>query len=114
MEYHVSVNGSQAGSGSALDPFQTISDAARVAQPGDMIKVHAGVYRERVNPARGGRSDPERIVYQAAAGEQVEIKGSGIVSGWTQLQGDTWTVILPNSIFGSINPYSDLLRGDWF
>ena len=25
-----------------------------------------------------------------------------------------WKVTLPNSFFGSFNPYSDLIRGDWF
>src|SRR6476620_7322216 len=100
MEFHVSVNGSQHSSGPAGDPFQTISDAARVAQPGDVITEHAGVYRERVNPARGGRSDTERIVYQGAPDEHVEIKGSEIVTGWTRQRGDTWTVTLPNAFFG--------------
>jgi hypothetical protein len=36
--------------------------AAAVAQPGDVITVHAGIYRERVTPPRGGNSDSERII----------------------------------------------------
>ena len=114
MEYHVALNGSGKSGGSRFDPFQTISAAAHAAQPGDVIVVHAGVYRERVNPPRGGRSDAERIVYQAAPGEHVEIKGSEIVKGWVSLRGDTWTLTLPNSFFGTFNPYRDLLHGDWF
>src|SRR5437762_9237466 len=97
MEYHVAINGSSQNDGSSSAPFSTISAAAQAAQPGDVVVVHAGVYRERVNPPRGGRSDAERIVYQAAPGERVEIKGSEIVTGWTRLSGDTWTVRLPNS-----------------
>jgi len=31
-----------------------------------------------------------------------------------KVQDDTWKVSLPNSFFGSFNPYSDLIRGDWF
>lgn len=27
---------------------------------------------------------------------------------------DIWRVVLPNSFFGSFNPYSDLIYGDWF
>jgi len=78
------------------------------------VIVHAGIYRERVNPPRGGTSEKQRIVYQAASGEVVEIKGSELVTGWTRVEGDVWTVSLPNSFFGDFNPYSDLIRGDWF
>ena len=42
-------------------PFKTISAAAAVALPGDTITVHAGIYREWVNPPRGGTSDENRI-----------------------------------------------------
>ena len=37
-------------------PLKTISAAAELAQPGDTITVHAGVYRERIDPPRGGTS----------------------------------------------------------
>ena len=76
--------------------------------------MHEGVYRERINPPRGGESDTKRIVYQAAPGEKVEIKGSEVVKNWVKVQDDVWKVTLPNSFFGSFNPYSDLIRGDWF
>ena len=70
-EYHVSVIGSDNNDGSATNPFKTINFAAQQAQPGDVITVHAGTYREWINPARGGESDAKRIVYQAALGEKV-------------------------------------------
>ena len=76
--------------------------------------MHEGVYRERVSPPRGGRSDAERIVYQAAPGEKVEIKGSEVVKNWVKVAGDVWKVTLPNSFFGSFNPYNDVLHGDWY
>ena len=85
-----------------------------MAQPGDVVTVHAGVYRERVSPPHGGTSDAKRIVYQAARGELVAIKGSEVITGWMQVQEDVWKVTLPNSFFGSFNPYRDLIRGDWF
>ncbi len=113
-EYHVSVNGSDKNDGSAGRPFRTISAAAHVAQPGDVITVHEGTYRERVAPPRGGASDDRRIVYQAAPGEKVEIKGSEVVKNWVKVQADVWKVTLPNAFFGKFNPYSDLIRGDWF
>lgn len=113
-EFHVSVNGSDANSGTRKAPLRTIQHAANLAQPGDVITVHEGIYRERVNPPRGGTSDRQRIVYRAAPGERVEIKGSEVIKGWVKVQDDVWKVTLPNSFFGSFNPYRDLIRGDWF
>ncbi|MCX8107266.1 MAG: DUF1565 domain-containing protein, partial [Verrucomicrobiae bacterium] len=52
-EYHVSAKArADKCDGSRRNPFRTISAAARIAQPGDVITVHEGVYRERVNPPR--------------------------------------------------------------
>lgn len=113
-EYHVSVNGNDTNNGSKAHPFKTIMAAAGVALPGDTITVHAGVYREQITPPRGGNSDQQRIVYRAAKGEKVIVKGSEVVIGWTKLQGDTWEIKIPNSFFGNFNPYKELIRGDWF
>ena len=113
-EFHVATNGNDANRGTAAAPLRTIQHAAELAQPGDVITVHAGTYRERINPPRGGESDAKRIVYQAAPGEKVEIKGSEVVTGWVKVQDDVWKVTLPNSFFGDFNPYSDVIRGDWF
>jgi len=88
-EYHVSVNGNDENDGSLAKPFKTISAAANVAMPGDVITVHAGVYREQITPPRGGNSEQERIVYQAAKGEKVEIKGSEVIKGWQKAENDT-------------------------
>jgi alpha-N-arabinofuranosidase len=112
--YHVATAGLDTNPGTQLKPFKTISAAAQIAQPGDTITVHEGVYRERINPPRGGSSDEKRITYQAAKGQKVVIKGSEIVKGWKKLKNDTWKVTIPNSFFGDFNPYSDLISGDWF
>jgi len=113
-DYHVSVKGDDSNKGTAQAPFKTISRAAEAAQPGDIITVHEGIYRERINPPQGGQSAQKRIVYQAAEGEKVIIKGSEIIKGWQKVQNDTWKVTIPNSFFGKFNPYSDLIAGDWF
>jgi hypothetical protein len=113
-EFHVSVKGNDAYDGSVSRPFRTISAAARIARPGDMITVHEGTYRERITPPRGGESDAKRIVYQAAAGEKVFIKGSEVIRGWKPFQPGVWKVTIPNSFFGGYNPYKDLIWGDWF
>jgi len=113
-EYHVAKTGNDANPGTKDAPFLSIQKAADVAQPGDVITVHQGVYRERITPPRGGNSDSERIVYQAAEGEKVEIKGSEIVNSWVKFSGTVWKAVVPNSLLGNYNPYEDLVRGDWF
>lgn len=113
-QFHVSPGGDDTHDGSAARPLKTISAAARVAQPGDVITVHAGTYRERVTPPRGGLSDDKRIVYQAAPGETVMIKGSEVVRHWEPLGQGVWKLTLPNSFFGDHNPYKELIAGDWF
>ncbi len=113
-EYHVSIQGSDDNDGSLSEPLRTISAAAEKAQPGDVITVHAGTYRERITPPRGGKSDSKRIVYQAAEGEEVIIKGSEVADNWQHFMGDVWKLSWPNSFFGDYNPYKDLIEGDWF
>ncbi|MCX5653171.1 MAG: right-handed parallel beta-helix repeat-containing protein [Planctomycetota bacterium] len=113
-EFHVAVNGNDANPGTQAAPLRTIQRGADLAQPGDVIAVHEGVYRERISPPRGGESDAKRIVYQAAPGEKVEIKGSEVVKNWVKVQDDTWKATLPNSFFGKFNPYSDIIHGNWY
>ena len=113
-EYHVAKTGNDKNNGTLESPFLSIQMAAILAQPGDVITVHQGVYRERVNPPRGGTSNSKGIVYRAAKGEKVEIKGSEIVRNWMPYSGSVWKATIPNSLFGDYNPYMDLVRGDWF
>jgi alpha-N-arabinofuranosidase len=113
-EIHVAMNGRDSNLGTKAAPLRTIQRAADLAQPGDVITVHEGVYRERISPPRGGESDAKRITYRAAPGEKAEIKGSEIVKTWSKVRGDVWKATIANSFFGGFNPYSDLIRGDWF
>ncbi len=114
VEYHVSPQGSDSQRGTRSSPFRTIQRAANLAQPGDVITVHAGTYRERINPPRGGSSEKQRIVYQAARGEVVDIKGSEVIKNWVKVQDNVWKATIPNSFFGSLNPYQEVIHGDWF
>lgn len=114
VELYVAPTGNDANSGSQATPLRTIQHAADLAKPGDTVTVHEGTYRESIAPPRGGESDAKRIVYRAAAGEKVEIKGSEPVKNWVKVQEDVWKTTLPNSFFGEFNPYADLIRGDWF
>jgi alpha-N-arabinofuranosidase len=112
-EIHVSTGGSDSAGGSADQPYRTISQAAAVAQPGDTVVVHGGTYREWVKPVRGGTDESRRLTYRAAAGEEVFIKGSERVDSWVSEGGGVWKVELPNSFFGSYNPYALTLSGGW-
>jgi len=113
-DFHVAPSGNDTAPGTRVAPLRTVQRAAELAQSGDVITVHEGVYRERVSPPRGGQSETKRIVYQAAPGERVEIRGSEVVKHWVKVQDDVWKVTLPNSFFGRFNPYSDIIAGDWF
>ena len=112
-ELHVAITGSDASPGTQAAPLRTIQRAADLAQAGDTVTVHAGVYRERVNPPRGGESDAKRIVYHAAPGEQVVITGAESMNGWEKVAEDTWKVVIPNTFFNGCNPFSDMIQGEW-
>jgi len=114
QEYHVSPEGNDNNPGTLEHPFQTISKAAETAQAGDTITVHEGIYRERVNPPRGGASDENRIIYQAVDDGKVIIKGSEVIKNWRRFKGNVWKVSIPHSFFGGYNPYKELIKGDWF
>jgi len=113
MEYHVAKTGSDQGQGTLTNPFLTINRAASVAVAGDTITVHEGEYREWVKPKQKGLSDKRRIVYQAAEGEKVIIKGSEHIKDWEHVQDHVWKAVLPNSFFGGYNPYEIEVFGDW-
>ncbi|MGL6180511.1 MAG: carbohydrate-binding protein [Tannerellaceae bacterium] len=113
-EYHVSITGDDKNEGSKEKPLKTISAAAQIAMPGEIITVHEGIYREKIAPPRGGTSDKQRITYQAAPGEKVIITGSEPVSGWQKAQNNTWKITLPNSFFGDNNPFDEQIYGSWY
>lgn len=94
-------------------PFESISAAAQKAAPGDTVLVHAGVYRERVAPARGGE-DGRPITYEAAPGERVVIKGSELWRPrWTAVRGhpDCYAAPIETDVVGDFNPYATPLAG---
>ena len=122
--YHVNqACGCDCQEGSAEKPFATINQAAQVALPGDTVVVHTGVYRELVQPRWGGKSNTNRITYQAAPGEKVVIKGSEVITNWepANLPGASvpvYRAVIPNSFFKEhnptgANPFATLLCGDW-
>ena len=113
QQYHVAKHGNDNNLGTVESPFLTISKAAKIALPGSVITVHEGTYRERIAPSHGGLSTTKPIIYQAAKGEDVWIKGSEIIKQWKKFKGNVWMVKIDNKFFGDFNPYVEIVEGDW-
>jgi hypothetical protein len=109
-EYHVAPDGDDTADGSRATPLQTISTAAELAQPGDTVLVHTGIYREHVAPPRGGSDADNRIVYRAAPGEVPILRGSDEIDQWTDLGSDRWERVLDAARFGDWNPYLERME----
>ena len=114
MIYYVSANASHQGSGTKETPFPTISQAAKIARPGDEVIVAPGIYREYVNPFCGGTDENHRIVYRSEIPLGAVITGAEPVKHWTRYEGNVWTARIPNGLFGNYNPYTTVICGDWY
>ncbi len=114
QHYFVSKQGNDRNEGSESAPFLTIQKAAEVATAGDTVTVRKGTYREWVSPCHSGESFLKPIVFQAAKGEKVHIKGSEVVKHWQHLEGSVYFREIDNAHFGDYNPYAEVLEGDWF
>jgi hypothetical protein len=82
--YHVDQQNPRASDenvGTEQLPFRTINRAAQVVRPGERVWIHAGVYREMVEPRLSGEGPDRMIAYEAVPGEQVIVKGSRVVEG---------------------------------
>ncbi len=115
MEIYVNAGARRFGSGTKERPYQTIQQAADIAQPGDRIWVAPGIYRENVNPKHAGKPGA-RIEYRAIENGKAVITGAEEVRHWEPLQDhpQVYLIRIPNGFFGEFNPYTRLVEGDWF
>ncbi|MDI9482021.1 MAG: right-handed parallel beta-helix repeat-containing protein [Bacillota bacterium] len=113
MKYYVDVNAARDGDGSIERPFKRISEAAKIARPGDEVLVAPGVYREYVDPVHSGTEDA-RITYISTKPLGAVITGAEQVKSWKHYKGNVWVCRIPNSVFGEYNPYTTLVYGDWY
>ncbi len=95
-----------------ISPFVQYHALRLLPWPGDTVIVHAGVYREWVNPANGGTAE-HRIVYRSAGDGEVVITGAERITDWKSEGDDVWSTEVPNSIFSVRNPFEVELSGDW-
>lgn len=130
--YHVNKNHTKASDdnpGTNDLPFKSINKAAEILRAGEIVIIHEGVYRETIRPVRGGLSPDSMIVYRAATGEKVIVKGSVEMAdnsfspsrGWAtggdewyrenvpgQGQGKVWQCKLDTLNFEGYNPFGML------
>ena len=106
--------------GSEARPFRTIGRAAAEATPGTRVRIHAGLYRECVKPARGGTDPRHMISYEAFGDGDVVISASEEVKdfisseGWMLNRGRgavqpegvrVWEYDLDPDLFRGYNPF---------
>lgn len=113
MRIYVDIRAGHDGNGSKEMPFRRINEAAGVAMPGDEVLVAPGVYRENVVPMHAGTEDA-RITYRSSEPLGAEITGAEELKSWTHYEGDVWVSRISNSVFGTYNPYTTYVFGDWF
>jgi len=115
--YYVNgATGSDENAGTQERPFKTINKAAQVLQPGERVIIAEGVYRERVDPARGGSGPDKLISYEAAPGANVVISGAIVLPKMEPSTGfatrgpsrgnpQVYQAKLDGSWFGGYNPF---------
>ncbi|MBR2724762.1 MAG: hypothetical protein IKB72_04930, partial [Ruminococcus sp.] len=96
--YHVDQNSlSNSSLGTEEAPFKTLSEAAAVAEAGDMVIVHAGTYREELKPKNSGTSFAP-ITFCAAKGEDVVISALEPLSGFTSYSDKIYSASVSNDL----------------
>ncbi|AEE97234.1 right-handed parallel beta-helix repeat-containing protein [Mahella australiensis] len=113
MKYYVDANAAKDGNGSIERPFKRIGEAAKAALPGDEVLVAPGIYREYVDPIHSGTEDG-RITYTSTTPLGAVITGAEQIKTWQHYKENVWVSRVANSVFGSYNPYTTLVYGDWY
>jgi parallel beta-helix repeat protein len=87
--FHVdAARGSDDFTGTPSEPYKTISRASGMAQPGDTILIHKGVYHEQLSRGNSGTPDAP-IIYAGTDHGKVFMQGSVRVKDWRR-DGVTW------------------------
>lgn len=113
MIIYVDIQACRDGNGTEQNPFKHINDAAQAAKPGDEVIVAPGIYREYVNPLHAGLEN-KRITYRSRVPLGAVITGAEKAIGWKHYKGNVWVFRVNNNTFGNYNPYTTLIKGDWY
>ena len=90
--YFVATNGLDSNSGTSIaSPFLTISKAAGVVNPGDIVSIRGGTYRETVTFSRSGTA-ASQITFQNYSNEVVTVDGADVITNnsWTVYSNSIW------------------------
>lgn len=95
--YHVAQTSlaSDNNSGTQASPFRTIARAADVAEAGDTVIIHKGIYRDDVLKPQHNGTATNPIVFRAAEGEEVILSATKEVTGFTSYNGDLLQAPVP-------------------
>jgi hypothetical protein len=85
--YWVSSNGSDSNNGTQNSPFKTISHAAEVVNPGDLVYVNAGNYPERVTIKKSGTSSDKKITFMASPRRSATVSGFDLNGNFIRVEG---------------------------
>ncbi|NRB53510.1 MAG: DUF1565 domain-containing protein [Saprospiraceae bacterium] len=88
-DYYVSKSGNDANEGSLDKPFLTITKAASLMFPGDVCYIMEGTYRETLTTVRNG-TDSEPITFRNYQEDEVWIRATEGVTGWSVHAGNIW------------------------
>ena len=91
-------------------PFLTIQRAAEVVETSEKVLIKSGIYRECVQPLRGGTGVDGMISFEAAPGSEITIRGSRVLSTWTgsdvARSVSVWMAELPETFFEGDHPFA--------
>ena len=95
--------------------FRTIQAAAKIADAGDQVIIHSGVYREAVVVEKSGTAD-QPIRFEAAVDANVVVTGLDPLTNWRKEAGNVFSTVwpyrfVPNSKTGAFpdNEYHRLI-----
>jgi hypothetical protein len=84
-------------------PLASLAKACDIAQPGEMIIVRGGVYREVLAPKNDG------VTIRAMKGETVTLSGADLIEGWKREMDGSWSATLaaePKKVVRDGQPWS--------
>ncbi|WP_394922485.1 right-handed parallel beta-helix repeat-containing protein [uncultured Robinsoniella sp.] len=113
MIIYVDIHACKDGNGTKQSPFKHINDAAQVAKPGDEVLVAPGIYREYVNPLNAGLEN-NPITYRSKVPLGAVITGAEKADKWKHYKDNVWVLRINNNTFGTYNPYTTFIKGDWY
>jgi len=105
--YHVNnqhPSASDSNSGGINDPFLTIQKCADIVEASQTCVIHAGIYREEINPVNSGTSD-NPITFKNYNGDEVIITGTEEIienqdgeGAWQNHSGNIWKIQLDSAL----------------